>query len=638
VTPKVGVLLATLAVLGGAFALLAPDPRPAQFDIVYVDNVGNCGGNTPCVSNITGALGLVNRTGLVFVYGSNRSYDEELNIDIPVTIRGESAARVVIDGGWFSGAVVRVGNQDVTIEGMTLTGDDYALEAGKGADGLAIRDVITGDVYGGLRIANVDGLVIEGSTVVGAQAYDGIEIQGSTNVLIGGSGNNVSDGAERGIYVNGSSEVEILDNIIMNNDGTGLNVSFSVNVTVTNNTILGNGGGFFTQGAAPGVEPLQGGNGGMWFWQTDPTAVESNVVMGNGMVGIGIAGPGSTDLALQGNRVTRNQGFGILVREGASRISIADEVSENRGSGIFLDNVTDVTILSSTIADNDGVGVHGQFAMNVLVRDSTITGNCAPIPFGTRSGNPPRPLGGHGGGLWFWQTDPSAVQGNTIRGNCAHGVTLIETTDFDVLANTIDRNFGDGVHLDRVLNTRIAGNTILGGGVAPHGVAALVSRSVTIELNAFQDLPIGILIQDGCDLRLGANTFTNVTEMLRIEGSPCNVTFSGFGSLRFMPRTLNLASQGQTVTLRFEVEGLDPSQFDIATLVFMVNGVQLAPPPGSPSEMQIQGDRIRAMVKLDRPEAIAAFGASGTYEVTVSGVFMPGVTWLASDFVDAILP
>ncbi|HEV8594851.1 MAG TPA: right-handed parallel beta-helix repeat-containing protein [Thermoplasmata archaeon] len=636
---KLEAIVITIGLLGGALALLALDPRPLAFDAVFVAGDGDCAGNTPCVPTIGEGLSLVNRSGTVFVYGFNGTYNGTVNIDFPVTIRGESRDLVTVDGEWRGGAVVQIGSGGgVTLAELTLINNDYGIEVQKFQD-LRIQGVRITDTYGGLLATDVTGLVLEGSEILRTQAYDGVEIQHSRFVTIGGAGNNVSDNAGRGIFVNDSQEVTIADNVIMNNDLTGLNVSYSVNVTVADNMIVGNGmGSPITTSPGPGPSPMQGQGGGLWFWQTDPTAVERNLISMNGRFGVEIGGIGSTDLVLRDNEVTQNDGVGIIVNQGASRITIADMVTGNGGSGIYLDNVTDVTIESATISDNSGVGVHGQFAMNIAVRDSMISGNCAVIPIATRSSPSPSPLSGHGGGLWFWQTDPSVIAGNDITGNCAQGITLQETLEFDILDNMIAGNHDEEILLVGATDSVISGNTILGGDLSTIGTALVDSRLITIGGNAYRDLPVGILISGGCDIGLGLNSFLNVTTPLLLERNPCNVLFSGTATLRFMPSTLNLKSHGQFATLTFDVEGLDPAQFDVSTLVFTVNGVLLVPPPGSPSTVHVHGDVISAMVKLDRAEVIAAFGTSGTYEVTVSGEFMPGVRWVASDTVEAILP
>jgi hypothetical protein len=261
------------------------------------------------------------------------------------------------------------------------------------------------------------------------------------------------------------------------------------------------------------------------------------------------------------------------------------------------------------------MGIKGQQSMNVVVRDSRILGNGVRGPpfLGTRSSDGPAPTGTPSGGMWFWETDPSAIQGNVIADNLGFGITLIETLDFDILDNTITGNLEGGALLERVDTTRVSGN-------------------------AFADMPIGIAIQDGCHIRIGVNTFSNVTTNIEIRGTPCDVLFDGLATLRFTPRTLNLASNGNYVTLHFEVTSLDPSMFDLASVVFEVNGVTLVPPPGTPSLVQWKGDTVSVKVKLERAEAIAAFGSAGDYIVRAMGEVMPGVSWVAEDTVTAILP
>lgn len=673
-------VLVTLAVLGGAFALLGT-PEPHQTPVVYVDALGGCQGNTPCEATITAGIARVDPNGTVFVYGFNGSYVESVVIPKPLTLRGEGRDLVRIDGN-FSASVIDVGALNVTVESFTLVQASVGVLVDKVArvtlGDLSITRVATGasirgasDIsLSGSLMVNVDGPAVEvlgsdtvtldGLTSMGSSTGvfargsldlvlsdssildsggTGVEVQSSQNVRIGGGGNNVSDGGGRGIWVNDSREVTVRDNEIRGNRLTGLNVSASVNVTVEDNVIEGNGIGAPSPFAAgPSPRPLQGGGGGLWFWLTDPVLVRGNAVRGNGIFGMEIGGSLSTDYTIVGNAFEGNDGPGVILTQGASRIDFASNVRGNRGHGVAMDNVTAVVVHDSAVEGNADFGVRGQSGVNVAVRDSRIAGNGVTVPFGTRgAGAAPTPLQGGGGGLWFWLTDPSEIRGNDIVDNLGPGVTLMETADFDVVDNVIEGNAGAGVLLIRVNSSVVAGNRIAAGG-SP-GADVQDSTFVLLERNAFEDLEVGVRIRGGCDIRLRGNTFADVDTPLQVEGIPCNVLVEDLASLRFMPRTLNLRSHGQWVTLRFEVSGLDSQTFDLGSVTFEVNGVVLAPPANSPSVVTVRKDgTIEAMVKLDRAEAIAAFGTAGDYLVTASGELANGIRWVASDTVTAILP
>ncbi len=605
------IMLASVVIGASALALLGVGPRPLAYDTVYVDDGLDCQGNTPCVSNITGALALVNRSGTIVVYAG--TYNESLSVDVPVTISGEGRDVVTVDAGWSDSHVVQVGNQDVTLEELTLVNADYGIEA-RSASGLTVRGVRITDTYGGIRGQTVDRFSLEDSEVTAVQAYDGIEIANSASILIDGS--NVSNNAERGILVFQCTDPVITNNVITGNGKTGLNVSESSNATVTGNTIENNANVIpITSTGGPGPAPTSDGDsGGLRFWLTDPTAVEYNTVRRNAGFGIEIAG-----------------GFGFSLK--------GNVVEDTGGDGIKITNgVRDVMMDGDTIRGSAGWGILGENAMNVMIANALVEGNGpAPVPIGTRSADGPRPLQ-DGGGLRFWLTDPSEVRGSTIRGNRGPGIELESTADFDLVGNTVETSGGMGIVLELSNRSRLQGNSVrsLDPG-AGTGTVLISSENVDVFDNAYTDLDIGIHVQDGCHIRFGGNTFTNVNQPFLIEGNPCDVTFA-VGTLRVLPDPLNLRSQGQYVTLRIEVEGLDPSVFDLSALTFTVNGVDLVPPTGSPDEVSVSHGVIRAMVKLDRAEVIAAFGASGTYTVTVTGEVMPGVTWSASDTVEAILP
>ena len=628
---KLGVLLLAGTLAGvGVLALMGEGPSPLLSDTVYVSWTGDCGGATPCVLTIEQGLANVSAGGTIIVF--NGTYAEAQVVSLPVTIRGEGRDVVTVTGGGSAPAVFRVASQNVTLEELTIADGEYGVEARK-VQNLALRGLRITNVTGGVLADGVDRFALADSEISGVLSDDAVQVTSSSEVGIGRPGNRVSDNAGRGIVVSGCREVLIAENAIRNNRGTGLNVSYSVNVTVADNVIEGNGGAPTPFGNGP--SPLQGGNkGGLWFWETDPTAVEYNVIAGNGGFGIEIGGRASTDYVLRGNSVRGNDGPGLVLTQGPARLDVSGEFSGNVGHGIAMDNATDVSIHDAQVEGNLGFGVRGQQSVGVGVRDSRIANNSVPIPFA-----PPgevSPANGGSGGLWFWETDPSEIRGNAILNNGGAGVTLIDTLDFGVVDNVIEGNSGEGILLIGVDRTRVTGNRIVGGG-SP-GTALIDAQNVLVEGNAYENLDLGILVRGGCHIRIGANAFTDVGQALSIEGSPCDLSLAGLAKVRFTPRTLNLNSQGQYVTVRFEVEGLDPAAFDLASVTFEVNGVALQPPPGTPSTVTVHKGVIQAMVKLDRAEAIAAFGTPGTYTVTVSGELMPGVVWSGSDTVDAILP
>ena len=621
------VLLAAGLVSIGALAFFGGNPSPTQYDI-YVDERMDCGGNTPCVPTITAALQNVSRNGRIFVY--NGTYEESISIDIGgVSITGESRDLVTVDAGWSGPSwVIQVGADDVHLEELTLMSADYGVSAWL-AERLSMRGLRTIDTYSGVYVVGGSGHSLSDSEVTDSQTYPGVWILSASSVTI--DGNSVHDNAEEGILIgaedlndNGSfdmsersTDVTITGNTIRDNTGTGLNVSYAVNVTVSGNTIDDNGPSVSVL-SGDGPVPLQSGGGGIRFWQTDPTAVEDNIVTNNDLYGIEITA-GSVDFLLRNNQVLNN-----------------------RENGISLVQSSNIVIDGGTIQGNGAWGVVGLMVQNAAVRNAVIADNGPSI---TVTGEGPGPIPFQsGGGIRFWQTDPSEIRGNTIRDNNGPEVELEETVDFNVVDNTIETD-GEGIVL--LGANRQAGASLIQGNHVRStdpgfgtGTRLTDSQYVTVSGNTYEDLDIGILIDGGCHIRIGSNSFLgiNADRRLVIQGTPCDVTFAGAATLRFMPSTLNLESKGEWVTLRFTVEGLDPSTFDVGTLTFTVNGVVLTPPAGSPSVVTAHGDEIDVMVKLDRAECIAAFGTSGTYEVTVSGDIAPGVTWSASDTVDAILP
>jgi nitrous oxidase accessory protein NosD len=141
---------------------------------------------------------------------AGRYDEEEFPIVVPagVTLRGVSAARVVIDAG--GRAAVVLGGDGATLEGVTVTGGSRgstmipsACVSGQGADRLTVRDchvqsigitggsahVITGNVIAGgaVRLTGTTGCEVRANYRHGYRWGAGIEIDGGDGHVIAGN-------------------------------------------------------------------------------------------------------------------------------------------------------------------------------------------------------------------------------------------------------------------------------------------------------------------------------------------------------------------------------------------------------------------------------------------------------------------
>lgn len=154
-----------------------------------------------------------------------------------------------------------------------------------------------------------------------------------------------------------------------------------------------------------------------------------------------ISGPDTTrpTVTIRGRNVTLT-GFtitggedGINVGRGASATVVACTVENTGRTGIQVQQNGSVRVTNSTVQNNPQHGIN-------VGQNST-----ARIGFLTFDG---------------LETIPGGVGPNVIQGNGGHGVRVADSSDADVVQNTIRNNTDNGVFVDTVAHALIASNII----------------------------------------------------------------------------------------------------------------------------------------------------------------------------------
>jgi len=546
----VGARVASLVVLGlllvsaVVVAREEPQPRPLAAKVWVDQTARNCDGNSPCYPRIQIAIddtGQFDTGGTIVVFG-DQTYQENVNVWRSAHILGWSPANTTVDGGGGL-FVFQVNAANVTIQNLTVTNAFQGIWTG--ANSTTIREVVvTGSPIGVIfanapggtmdrtEVRNADGgaiivdlsdnVTVNNSIVQGGgrgvtatnsagfyltnselsgQRGAGVTLGGATDVRI--EGNAITDGQNRGIWVNSSRGIRIANNTIQSNALTGVNVSYSVNVTVEGNGFSSNGAAGIYPRGVDNPRPWQGSGGGLWFWQTDPVYVRDNALSGNAPFGMAITGGMSTDYFLRGNSIGSNNGSGLIIAERASRIDVEGVLNDNRGDGILLDNVTEISIHDAWVPWNKGWGIRGQYVVNVTVVRSSVTGNGIP-GIGPR-GTGPSPAQGSGGGLWFWQTDPSRIQDSEVWDNNGPGVRLTQTDMFLLANNSFLQVIPahEAIVLEDAQRTTAKGNVVIG---ATDGILQ-VGGDTKASRNRLENVSIGVSLRGGASFAGDNNTF-----------------------------------------------------------------------------------------------------------------------------------
>ena len=160
-------------------------------------------------------------------------YNENLQINKPLTLRAENGATTMIvgAGGSTPTAVVAIEANDVTVSGLTIKSQTYkntsqtAYGVWVEGDNCTIKGNTIQNTYIGIWGSTPQSTTITQNTIVGS-IKDGIRFYGSSQNTI--SDNNITGNAVSGIAINGYANT-ITNNTISNNfRGIGLGASYSV--------------------------------------------------------------------------------------------------------------------------------------------------------------------------------------------------------------------------------------------------------------------------------------------------------------------------------------------------------------------------------------------------------------------------
>lgn len=391
------IILFLAFILGSAYQSVAATYY-VDDDGTYHASTSNCDGSDSCEDSIQDAINAASDGDSVIVCPG--TYDE--------TITMKTGVDVGSDGGY------------------TVTTVDPTS---------GVR-VVTFD---GVSNCTLDGFDLDASTG-GATFGDGvIYVNGSTNVTIRNAdihslrGTGMHGGAVAGIKLNGQVSVSIIDNYIHDNFFAGISTSkFAAGgvsggpITIKGNTIgnpgsgdVGNGSaGILLEGEGTGVEVRIGGS----------VAGDSNTISYNGggfrpkMAGIRLE---NIDLAsIENNNIFNNTGSGILLLDVATiapHIKNNDIYNHADGAGINIGGASNVTITGDDYA-------------------STIHDNIVGIAFYVENNPDMYPPGKYSA-----SSQPVTIRGNDIYNNLRAGIGIQDpiTNTVTIAGNDIHGNGSD---------------------------------------------------------------------------------------------------------------------------------------------------------------------------------------------------
>jgi parallel beta-helix repeat protein len=355
------------------------------------------------------------------------TYKEQIQIYKSVTIRGAGSDQTVVQAPSIEYVAINIATDQlqVTLEGLKVTGGRRGVNVATGPAGnVAQRDVkIEANGAGQTPTTSDAGLKSFEQTTV---ALDHVSI---------------INNQEMGLQALGRTQVTIQNSTISDNVGWGIYVGDTAHAQITNNQI---------NGSKPTGNPNFG-------W------------------GYGISVYNTAQVTLQGNTISQNASYAIVLRYNSQATIQQNTISNNKSVGIELFEASNGTITKNTISDNEvaGIGLHqtskGTITENTIARnreEGIWVGDSATAQITNNQITASKPTLGAssccGFGINLRQNAQATIQGNTISQNVKHGILLQESSQATVRQNTITNNGSRGVELDSNSNATIDSNTITG--------------------------------------------------------------------------------------------------------------------------------------------------------------------------------
>lgn len=242
----------------------------------------------------------------------------------------------------------------VTSELPHIMTDDLTIDA---SDAGVILDghLLTGDWDAGLKIESAEGCKVMGLQIVQFSGPGIVISDGAKNSVIGGDQAIGSGPLGQG-------------NLISNNKHIGI-----VLLNTSDNTIEGNYiGTDLANNAGPGND-LQG----IYIQNSSNNQIMNNLISDNGASGVTLQGVGAQSNIISGNSIERNTNNGIEIREGASHNTVGpdNDIAYNSWSGVTLyseDSLSN-TLTKNSIFLNGWLGIDAWGGANLELPRPIIT-------------------------------------------------------------------------------------------------------------------------------------------------------------------------------------------------------------------------------------------------------------------------
>ena len=350
-----------------------------------------------------------------------------------------------------------------------------------------------------------DGSVISGNAISSTGLTNGVYVNASNNVTIGGAtaadGNVINNTGNDGIRLEGGSNLTVTNNSVDHSNAVGIRSNGVNTINISNNSVSNSNTPF--DGA---ITVSSGSN----------ATIDANTIVGSNRHGIFLDSADGINV-IDSNMIDDVATHGIYVQQSAGTADFSKSVivtnnkigltsGSNTGSGISTNQTPYAQIGINTI-QNFHVGVNvNTNSVGTLIHDNTIA--IAPSATGiivdTGSNN-------------------ARVSNNVINGThdsfgIVFGNSVGGSSDNDHINNTLV-----GIRLDNAQNTAITNAQLDGNGIGIYGIHG--SGGTTVGSSSFSNGAIGVFLENpGTDLAFSNNgsSFTTIGTYYRLGQGAMN--------------------------------------------------------------------------------------------------------------------
>ncbi len=334
--------------------------------------------------------------------------------------------------------------------------DPYIIENVTVNDGISIGDssvyfvIRNSSVNGGISIrdSSVYFVIRNCSVYEGGYYGKGIKLNNVTNSMIF---NNTAYNNYYGIYLTDSNNNTLLDNTAYNNN-YGIYLTNSNNNTLLNNTAYSNYYGIYVVHSSTNMISGNTANdnkySGIQLHYSYNNTVRDNTVNFNDYTA-GIFLDVSYNNTVRDNTVNFNANTGIFLDDSYNNTIELNNVKNNYGDGISLWESNNNDILRNEANDNDRYGIYLFGYMSGICNNNNVSENTVNSNDGYS-------------GIYLDDTHYNTISGNTANDNSGHGIRLSGSDYNTILGNTIMDNNEYGVLGYISENNLIYNNTFIG--------------------------------------------------------------------------------------------------------------------------------------------------------------------------------